>query len=229
MIALWIVLGILLFFLLLLSLRAHVLLTAEDDVTVTVKVLFLRFRIFPKKPTPKRTLKAQRKKEKKEAQKQAKADAKVKKAEEHKKQHKKKSFPEILRMIKMFARILKQLSSRFSSYFRLKLSRMVLRVGGPDAAQTAVRYGAISAAVSYLATLLEQFVTVKTPRKSELRVEADFVSNDITYDIMMDFSVSLRAVLALGIRFLFAYLKERKHINKKSIPPLPPKAEEQIS
>ena len=115
-----------------------------------------------------------------------------------------------MRLIKLIARIVKSVSTRFPNYFRLKLSRIIIVVGGSDAAQAAIRYGAISSAVAYLVTLLEQFLSLKTTRKSQLYVQPDFTSDRLDYDIDITFSTSVRAVLALLLRSALAYLKERK-------------------
>lgn len=202
---------ILLFIILLLSLRASLIIEAKDDVALTLKIAFVKVKLYPKKTaTPKRVIRAQKKAEKKKQKGKKKASP----APATNTAKKKKSFEEILRLVKMVTRILKSLVSRFPSYFRLKLSRIILVVGGPDAAQTAIRYGAVRTAVAYLVTLLEQFVSIKTTRKSELYVQPDFLNDRIDYDISIAFSTSVRALLAILLRSAFAYLKEHTQQKK---------------
>jgi hypothetical protein len=215
-----IILGILLLLVLLLSVRARLGITLQDEVCLTLRVLFLKFTLFPKKSTPKKILKEQKKKEKKQKKAKSKRDKQsASDAEAKKKQRKKRSFSDILRMIKLICRILKRLWKRFPGYFRLRLSKVKISVGGADAAQAAIRYGAVSAAVAYLITLCEQFATVRTNRKSELQISPDYFSDRIDCKIDIELSITLRSLLALALRALCAFLKERKKPSKPSSKP----------
>ena len=70
MTALYIILGIIAFFLILLSVKVGVTVHYEDDVALTLKWLFLKFRILPKDENkPEKEKKPKEKKEKKEEEK----------------------------------------------------------------------------------------------------------------------------------------------------------------
>ena len=74
--ALLIVAGILLFIVCLLSVRIRLHLDFSGTLQLDLRILFLRFRLHPRKLTPKRVLRMQKKKEKK-ARKRAKQPAKA--------------------------------------------------------------------------------------------------------------------------------------------------------
>ena len=200
--------GIILLLVLLLSLRATLQLTAGDEFIVTFKIAFLKFRVYPKKKnTPKSVLREQKRAKKKGQQTAA--------GEPH--PIPKKTVNRLLHLLKLAAKFLKTMLIRYPNYFRLKLSRVIVVVGGDDAAQAAIRYGAVSSAVAYLVTYIEQFVKVKTTRKSELYVQPDFTSDRLDYDIDISLSISARLLLALIFKSASSHakVKRNKHSNKQ--------------
>ena len=211
MIALSIIGGILLFFLLLLSVRIHLFLDLEGDLRLCMRVLCFRFQIHPRKRTPRGVIRKQRKQEKKRLKKMAKKQKPPKESNEiTEKAPPKKEKTDILSLIRFVIRILKQLARKFPSYFKLKIKRCIIKVGGKDAAETAIRYGAVRAGVSALATVADSCFTVKTTRKSVLTVNPDFLSDNSSFSLSLDFYTSVRAVLALALRILFAFMRRPK-------------------
>ena len=211
MIALSIIGGILLFLLLLLTVRIHLLLDLDGDLRLRVRVLCFRFRIHPRKRTPRGVIRQQRKQEKKLKKKLANKQKPQKENKEiSEKTAPKKKKTDILALIRLVIRILKQIARKFPSYFKLKIKRCIIKVGGKDAAEAAIRYGAVRAGVSALATVADSCFTVKTTRKSVLTVDPDFLSDKSSISLSMDFYTSVRAVLALALRILFAFLRRPK-------------------
>ena len=205
MLALYIFLGVVLLLGLLLSVRVRLEITAQEEVTLILRILFLKFRLYPKRVTPR----------------SARRDAKKKKKTGHKSKQKtkvptagkpkgKKSIGDLLRTLKMVCRIVRRLHKRFHKHLRLTLNRVVVKVGTDDAAKTAIYYGVASSAFSYLVTLIDNLFTVKTKRSSDLRLEPDFLGGAITYDVQIEFSIRLYAVVKLALHALFSYLRERK-------------------
>lgn len=216
MIALSIIGGILLFFLLLLSIRIHLLLDLDGDLRLRMRVLCFRFQIHPRKRTPRGVIRKQHKQEKKRLKKMAKKQKPPKENNDiSEKTAQKKKKTDILALIRLAIRILKQITRKFPSYFKLKIRRCIIKVGGKDAAETAIRFGAVRAGVSALATVADTCFTVKTTRKSVLTVDPDFLSDKSTISLSMDFYTSVRAVLALALRILLAFMRRPK---KKKTP-----------
>ena len=212
MIALFIILGVTLFFVFLFTIPLSIRLDFQDSFRAQLRILIFRFSLYPRKRSPRAILKAQNKQEKRLIKERKKKEKPiVKKEEPHKVDRKpKKSFTEILALVRMFARILRQISRRFPRYFRITLRRCILKVGGNDAADTAVKYGAARAGISYLVTVMDHYFTVKTPKNSSLRIEPDFVYGESSFELSMTLSTTLRALAALAIRTLLAYLRRPK-------------------
>jgi len=202
MIGLAIAIGILLLIILILFLRFRVVFHLEDrDASVYLRVLFLRFPLYPPQTTRKKSSAAKKKKSR----------ATERHKGEHKRAEKKKRVRSLLHEIRLFAWILKRIAHRFPSYFRLDLSQVHITVGGEDAAKTAIRYGCIAQASAYLVTLAEQFFRVRTTRKSDLCVEPDFLSDRIRCRIRLSVSTNIRAMLSLSLRAFFLYWKAKRH------------------
>ena len=207
--ALLIVAGILLFIVCLLSVRIRLHLDFSGTLQLELRILFLRFRLHPRKLTPKRVLRMQKKKEKK-ARKRAKQPAKADPAASGgttapKKTGKKKQSPTAI--LRLVAHILRSVFHKFPDCFHLYLKRCVIVIAGKDAAETAIRYGAARGALAWFCTLLDEIFTVKTTKNSVLSIDADFTGSETRVEISARLSARIGALLALLFRILIAYLK----------------------
>lgn len=77
--------------------------------------------------------------------------------------------------------------------FRLTDLRLYIRVGGPDAAQTAIRYGQVCALVHGSLATLKSFMRIQV---TEVGIGYDFLQNGITEQV--SFKLKLRLATALG-------------------------------
>ncbi len=218
MTALFIILGIVLTLRLLLCIRGHVRITAKDDLKVTLRILFIKIPIHPKKASPKKLLSKENGDRKSKSKKEKKAIKIAKQAQNatSDKAKKKKSFSSLLRTIKLIGGILWKIRKTFPEHLRLTVSRFIVRVGGEDAAQAAIKYGAVSAAASFVFGAAEKFVDVKVPRKGQVLVTPDYLSPDFSYDIDLSISISVRSLLSLAIRLLHSYLCATRAEKKKN-------------
>ena len=164
-----IVLGcIVLLFVLLFTVHAYIRIQVSDEFGLTIRVLGIPIRILPKKPKTYKisdyTLKKIRKREKKQAKKDAKkreaakkkaaekarkkaekkeADAKLTKAEKKAiKREKRAKRPKLTEFIPLVARVAKLFFSKFFGKIHIKMARLHITVGGKDAANIALMYGA---------------------------------------------------------------------------------------
>lgn len=86
-----------------------------------------------------------------------------------------------------------------------------LKIGGEDAAKTAMTYGTVSAGVSSLYPVLQKSLRIK---KTDISVDADFSAQKT--EILADVTISacplriLFAALRIGIAFLKIYMKQKK-------------------
>ncbi len=208
---------IIILIILLLSLRVRVQIAASNSFAVTLRILFFRYRIFPQKITPKKIL-AEQKAEDKEKAKARKAKAKTKSEKQDKpatsgkkkKISAKQKAKDIMKWLRLAIFMLKRLYARFPSYFRVKVKKAIIIIGGPDAATTAIRYGAARSALAALLTLCETCFTFKTPRSSTLLIEPDFTDEASYCDIDIELSMSICSAIRLLLRAIPAFFAGRK-------------------
>ncbi len=219
----WIVIGcILLFFIFLFTVHAFITLDMAEDMALSVRVLFIRIKILPKKEKkpydPKKyTLKKIRKRDEKAAKKAAKAaenkkrkaEAKAEKKAKKKaklaamtkeerrelKRKKKASRPALTDLIPLVLRTLGVLGSRFFGKLRIKVMRLNVRVGASDAMQAAVMYGVVNQSVQYLMEGLKKITNIDGVNKAEISVTPDFLSDKINFDFKLTVRVSIGNIL----------------------------------
>lgn len=213
MIFLYVLLGILLFFAFLLSIRGRVILEMKDgELHLAVKVLFLTFRIAPAKEpkpvkikdfTPKKYkkrlrrdyreyLKKQEKKEQKEAAKKEKKERK--KAEKQKDKPPKRS---ILDWVNLSASVLSVLFKKFFKHLRIKVARLHINVATGDAASTAILYGVIIQSVTYIIEILNSATNLKGLKKADISVNADYLSESTAVDMKFIFSLRVWHIFSI--------------------------------
>ncbi len=218
MLALYIIGGILLFFVAILSLKATVSVAYRDEVALSVRVLFFQFRILPKKekkkgPHSMSKRKAKKIKEKLRKKQQKKADAKQKKQEKKaaKKEEgtdkPKKSLSDILDMITLVRSLLVKVIKTFFGHLRIDVVRLKIRVATGDAATTAIAYGAITQAVNLLFPILEGAKNFSTPKKRDIDIVADFVGEEMEADVEFSFSLRVWHLFHVALGTLFTAIK----------------------
>lgn len=190
MIALYIILGILLLILLLLSIPLKADIVYNGSWTVKIKYLFLSFQIAPQKE---KSEKAKVKKEKKKSKKQQ----KPKTTAEEKQKKSKLSFVKekglfgILHLLKDIVALINASSRGFLRHLQIYRLDLDVAAGGGDAAEAAMNYGyacsAIYPAVSFVESHLKRC-------KYRLNITADFDSE----------KTNAAAHVILGIRPMFA-------------------------
>lgn len=206
---------------------------AEDELHLTLKILFLKFRLAPKKEKPiklsdykirafrKKRLKEQKKYFLKRPRKKSHALTDEKKEEKQKKSLK-ENISYVLDLLKYV--ILKAIK-KFGKYLEIKLYHLRIRVGGEEPDKTALTYGYICQSVSYITKLLDRHMNVRYPGRTENRiyVGADFSSQKTEVRLHIAFRIKVWHIAATGISALFGYLEMKSHepkakINKENKP-----------
>ena len=223
-IGLYIFLAILLFFVFLFSLRAVITIAYSDDLALTVRVLFIKIKILPKKDkrkkihsmsrkkaekikkkleakAEKKRLAKQKKKEKKQAEKELK--------EKEKENKEKKSISDIIDIIDLVLALVKAVLKCFFGHLRVDVARFRIKVATGDPATTAVAYGAVSQAVSYLLALLKSSKNVRGLKSADLDIECDFLSESPTADIELSFSMRVWHVFHIAFAALGSFIKKK--------------------
>jgi hypothetical protein len=251
----WIIFAcIVLFFVFLFTVHAYVTIEMAEDMALTVRVLGIPIKILPKKPKTynikKYTLKKIRKRDAKAAKKAAKkAESKKKKkaekeqkkaekaAEEAKltkeekqaiKDKKKASRPPITELIPLALDVAKLFFSRFFGKIHIRVIKLNVRIGAGDAMTAAVIYGLANQAVQYTMEFLRKFCRVDKYSKSDIRIEPDFLIEDIVFAFNLDIRVTLGgmlgAILKAGWKFLVGFIRIKPDPNHPKPSIKPPKA-----
>ena len=200
MVALYIILGIIALICLGLFVRAKVSVVWCNDLFVRVGLGFLSHEFalseFKKKAPS----------EEEPAQKKAQKKKKVKKGKQ--KQKKEKAKAPFEETIKFFYDILFAVYKHFGKRVRVEKYVLKVSVGTPDAAQTAILYGGISAVMANLTALILKFNRKKNARiYSECK--PDFLSESMDIYVDIGSSVMLWNVVITGIKILFIWLKNK--------------------
>ena len=218
------------FFVFLFSLRAVVTIAYSDEVALTVRVLFIKIKILPKKDKRKKIHSMSRKKaqkikdqlkakeEKKQKKKQLKKEKKqAAKAQKAKEPKQKKTLSEILDLVDLATALVKTVLKCFFGHLRVDVARFRIRVATGDPASTAVAYGAVSQAVSYLIALLRDNKNVKGLKTADFDIECDFLSDSTTADVKLSFSMRVWHVFHIAFAALGSLIKSKiKSAQKKS-------------
>lgn len=199
MTAWWIVLGILAFVLLLLLLPVHVSLRFREELEVRVRYAFVSLRVYPRPEKP----------EKKEKKKAARAHRGAKKKEtEEKLPQLEKLFKEdgvsaVAAYLQMMAKLAADALRRALRVIVVDRLQVRLIVVGEDAADTAVRYGKICAAVYPAQAVLE---TVMKVRRRQIDVEPGFLQEKSSTAVDLRAHVQPLRVLAAAVGLLVRWL-----------------------
>ena len=228
MTALLIIIGIIAFFILLLSIKFVITVHYEDDVAVSVAWLFLKFNILPKKE--------KEEKPKKEKNKKKDEDSPQNKDETVKEPKKKKDnmfvrfyrnrgVSGVVQLLKDAANALGGMFKRIGRAFLFEELFIALDVGASDSADTAIKYGKVCSAAFPAMGLIVSTMRVK---KYSIDIKPDFLYGKNVAKLHTKISVRpialINAVIILAFELLFkVVIKLLKHSKVKK-----PTVEKQI-
>jgi len=205
---LYVLLGIVLFFAFLLSLKANVRLEYSDGVILYISVLGIKIKLLPGKKKPinykgytydKHQARLQKKREaqiakqkkkakKKEAKQKKKAERKAE-TPEQKKARKAQPKPSISDWVNIAVGVLAVFFEKFANHLHIKVARLKVNVATGDAASTAIMYGAVVQSVAYVIELLGKVTNVDGLKKADIDVRADYLSEKTSFDLCFVFSL----------------------------------------
>lgn len=219
-----IALSVLALLVLLFTVRARVRLIFHDELSLTVSFLGLKLFSLPQKEkkyklsdyTPKKIAKRDKKKAKKEAKKAAKkkvkqAEQAKKKAERQKlskaeKKAQKATKPTSSDTVSLFSGIIKLFFGRFFGKAHFHVAKIRINVGSSDAATTAMLYCAVCTAIKPILILLDKHSNLHGMKNADINISADYLREDIEFDVDLAFSMSIGAILGVLLRVLFSAL-----------------------
>lgn len=126
----------------------------------------------------------------------------------------KQSIEDIVALVKLLIEIAKKVLEKTWRYIRIKIERYDITVGTDDAAKTALIYGGVSQATSYLFTLLDETAHFRVKRKAPVNVGVDFLAAETRANVQMDFRLRLWHILSIGLGAGIIYLRGMKKSGK---------------
>ncbi len=222
MIALYIIAAIVLLFLLILFLRINVVLINDGEMSVLLKLLFIKIKLAPKKKkTPKlsdfkikkfrkrrlkeeKKLRAKQKKKDKKSQKKAEKESQKQETEEEKQSLKEK----VGFGLDLVRYVIAKAISKFGKHLRIEIRRLAITVSGDDPARVAVTYGYVCQAVAYIVELADNNLNTKYPkgRQGSVSVGVDYVSGKSSAEIDITLGIRVWQVLSVLIAALKGYI-----------------------
>ena len=209
MTALIVILSIALLIALLLSTKVLLHIRYEESLTVYLRVLFVKIRLYPskkeKKKHPHSMSKRKAQKIKDSLQKKPKEEPKKRKSKKKEKEKEPKEAPDLISIISIITSFVKSFLRLFAGSVRIRSSRLHIVIATEDAADTAIAYGALTQAINLLFPMLDGIKTFKhLPRGKELSVRADFLSDtskiDADVELYIRVGSALKAVCLAAIR-----------------------------
>ena len=203
----------------LLSIKITLKIRYKDKLEIDLKVFFIKIKSYPTREKSKgyRHSMSKRKARKiKDSLEKKPKKIKKKKKEKNGKQ-KEEDKPDAASIISIMLSFVKNFVSLFARAIRVKASRIKITVASEDAAQTALTYAAVTQSINVLFPLLDGLKTVKKlPHGKELSVNADFLSEEPTYDIDIELYARISGILSALCRSAFrAFKKAVKNEIKK--------------
>lgn len=215
MTALLIILGIIAFFIVLLSIKVVVTVHYEDDVELSLGWLFLRFKILPSEEKEDKP-----KKEKKPKEEKPKNESEIVKEPKKKKQdnmfvrfYRNRGVEGVVQLLKDAAKAVGGMFKRIGRAFVFEELFVSLTVGKGDSAQTAIKYGETCSAAFPAMGLI---VSTMRVNKYSIEVNPDFLYGKSNAKLHTKISVRpiklINAVIIVAFELLFkVVIKLLKH------------------
>lgn len=216
MTALYIILGIIAFFVVLLSVKVVVTVHYEDEVEVSAGWLFLKFNILPSKDKDEE----KNKKEKKPKKEKTNDESEIIKEPKKKKQdnmfvrfYRNRGVEGVVQLLKDAAKAVGGMFKRIGRAFLFEELYISMTVGKGDSAQTAIKYGETCSAAFPAMGLIVSTMRVK---KYSLEINPDFIYGKSNARLHTKISVRpiklINAVIIVAFELLFkVVIKLLKH------------------
>ncbi len=188
----------------------------EEGTSCWLKILFWKISIFSSEDLEKEEEQQAFKQKRQKSRKKAKTKKKDSQTGETPKKKQKKSVQEWIELILIIAQSGGKLVKRFWKGFRINDLCLQMAVAGNDAAETAITYGKVNAAVYSMYALVSRIVTL---RRTYIQIIPDFLSEESRVEVSGELFFRIGALLAAafsgGFFFLKKYLAKMKTKKEK--------------
>lgn len=203
MTALYIILGIIAFFVILLSIKFAVTVHYEGDVAVSIKWLFIKINILPKhekKPKKEKKKKEKKKEEPKKEDETIKEPKKKKGDNMFVRFYKNRGVDGVVQLLKDACAALGGMFGRIGRAFTFEELYIALQIGGNDSADTAIKYGEVCAGAFPAMGL---FVNKARVKKYSIDISPDFIYNKT--EARLHTQISLRPIKLINAVFVLVF------------------------
>lgn len=207
MTALYIILGIIAFFVILLSIKFAVTVHYEGDVAVRIKWLFIKINILPKhEKKPKKEKKKKEKKKDKKEEEPKKENETIKEPKKKKgdnmfvRFYKNRGVDGVVQLLKDAVAALGGMFGRIGRAFTFEELYIALQIGGDDSADTAIKYGEVCAGAFPAMGL---FVNKARVKKYSIDISPDFIYNKT--EARLHTQISLRPIKLINAVFVLVF------------------------
>lgn len=222
-----IILGIILFIILVLSVKVKILVHSEDGIDLSVGWLFLKFQILPKKEKDEKKPKKEKKKKEKEETEEVK-EPKEKKENIFIRFYRNNGVDGVVELLQNLKKALGGMFRRIGRAFLFEQIYIYMQVSSGDSADTAVKYGKVCSA-AYPA--MGFFVANMRVKKSNLQIVPNFVNGESKAKVHTKISVRpiklINALIVVGVQLTFKVLI--KFLKGAKAPKAEPIKEENIN
>ena len=220
MTALYIIIGVIAFFIALLSVKFVVTVHYEDDIAVSVSWLFLKFNILPKSDKEEKPKKEKKKKDdevKPKDENEIIKEPKKKKDNMFVRFYRNRGVSGVVQLLKDAANALGGMFKRIGRAFLFEELFISLKIGASDSAETAIKYGKVCSAAFPAMGLIVSTMRVK---KYSIEINPDFIYGKNEARLHTKISVRpivlINAVIILAFELLFkVVIKLLKHSKVK--------------
>jgi len=205
MIALYIIGGIIILFLLSLLIKITVSVSYINDLQVKVKILFIKIKLFPFE---------------KEIKQKKKTEVKKEKHISTKKQKPPKPQPPLKDTLLLIKDLVVEIIEKFGKYIKIEEYKVKVLVATDDPAKTGILYGVVSGILGSVSVIIDR-IKRHTHKKGRIytEVKPDFFAEESELYFSAALSLRVWQLLSMGItasKGLLRYNSLRKEISKKS-------------
>ncbi len=204
MTAIYIILGIIAFIILLLICPIKIFLVYDGELRLKVGYLFLRFTVLPKKEKPDDKPETQKKSQKKSGKKQENKDGGQEKKKnpilEFKDKH---GLGEILGLVKSLLDILTDIPKRLAKHLIIKMLDIKVLAVGDDSSDTAIKYGYACSLIYPIVSILENNLKIK---RHNVEIVAGFLAEEAAAEFTLSAYVKPLFLIGTGISAFFKFV-----------------------
>jgi len=190
---------------LLLFLKVSLIIRYDEGAKLTLKVLFVRKRLYPKEKKKHRKKSMSAKKAQRIKDKLNKKKAKKKEKNQEKKgsgEKEKTSASNILDTVATVSILVRELVSKFTKHLKIQIAKIHIKIATGDAAHTAIAYGALTQSINVLFPLLEDVKNFDMPKNRDIDISPDFLSDESEIGLKLVFSLRVWQILLTAMSVL---------------------------